>query len=333
MKLHHLKTAAISLVFVALNMLLGCQKEQEAVKNPYYDTGLAAVINNNFNFTFFGVASQATGNTLKLTEEGPYTVFCPVNNAFLLKEINTALEVKAAAGSLINTVPYHLVKGKFNIKDLPAKRNQPVKSENGLTLYLSRMQNERDTVYTINGTRIYPQFFEASNGLLYSLDKILDPTVSENILQLVGNDATLTFFNAAIQRSGLSSQISNAKEYTIFAPSNDAFVNKGIVSIDAIYNMPIESLRDIIYAHIFEGRQYVYDYIMAADITNNTYKTFSLNKKELTISLIPDQVTNRFRGISLSREIQGNLVQANLIKSNMNAKNGVLHQIDQVLSN
>jgi uncharacterized surface protein with fasciclin (FAS1) repeats len=204
--------------------------------------------------------------------------------------------------------------------------------KNGLTLFVSRRKNTRDTAITVNGIRIEQKGLQTTNGIIYLLDRMLKPTSINNVQEVVANEARLTFFNAAILRSGMQSGLTSANLHTVFAPSNQAFVSMGITTTDSIYKMNPVLLQQIVKSHIAAGRNFIYDYIMKADPSTDAYLEEMLNGTNATMQLLPSaDRPDRFRGVTVHHvNATGIETQANIIDDNLAAANGVVHIIDKL---
>lgn len=318
----------------SLILICGCTKEATKKEDIFASRGIAAVVNNNFDLLFFSAALQATGNSSQLVEAGPFTLLAPSNTAFNAFGYSSAIDIKKNGNSLQKIVPYHIYKGLLKLDSIPYAYNQSVNMESDLPIYVSHSKNARDTAITVNGSRVESVRFEASNGYIYVLNKVLTPTVFSLTTSQIGNMSNLTFFRAAIQNSGLESELNNNNEVTIFAPVNAAFNAAGIKSIDSIYRMSPFTLKQLVLAHVTKGRRYVYDYIMKADITSNSYSETMLDNKVVSMLLIKDPIrSNRFIGVSVRRiDENGVIVNANILNADISAKNGVIHPIDKILT-
>jgi uncharacterized surface protein with fasciclin (FAS1) repeats len=154
--------------------------------------------------------------------------------------------------------------------------------------------------------------------------------VYKDVQEAVSGDAALTFFNAAIIHAGLTTTLKSNTVYTIFAPVNTAFAGMGITSVDDVYKKDPAVLKEFVNAHIVAGRNFVYDYILKADVTTNSYMETMLSGANATIKLIPNSgVPGRFSGIQV-QGTSGNT--ATLSKSNVLAANGVVHSINSILT-
>ena len=117
----------------------------------------------------------------------------------------------------------------------------------------------------------------------------------------------------AVIKAGLTDVLAEGGPFTVFAPTNDAFVavlgELGFTGLDAI---PVDVLKSILLYHVVEGRVFSSDLISGPVTTLNG--TFQIDVNTLTIT------------DAEGREI--GLVSSLL---NNQATNGVIHVIDRVM--
>lgn len=310
-----------------------CSKEPIVQEDIYNTRGIAAVANNNFSLTLFSLAMQSSGYTAILSQQGPFTVLAPSNTAFNLMNIRSAADVTNAGSLLSAIIPYHVLKQKISFDTLTVSAVHTFLMDNGLPVYISRRENSRDTAITVNGVRLPGSALPTSNGNMYLLDQVLLPSTDGNVQQVTGNESTLTFFNAAVMRSGLYKILNSSDIFTVFAPSNQAFINAGIPTTDSIYHMDPALLEQLLKAHVTNGRRFINDYIFMADVATDNYTETMMDSGDMQMQLLPmNGVPGRFRSIRLSRlnNNTGMLWSANLVKENLAASNGVVHIIDNI---
>lgn len=112
---------------------------------------------------------KAAGLETELGKKGPFTVFAPTDMAFgklaegELKELFKP-ENKVKLADIIN---YHVVEGATHMKEL--KDGQKLKTLSGKQLDVKIHNGD----ITINGSKLQGQDHEASNGVVYSIDKVI----------------------------------------------------------------------------------------------------------------------------------------------------------------
>jgi uncharacterized surface protein with fasciclin (FAS1) repeats len=119
-----------------------------------------------------------------------------------------------------------------------------------------------------------------------------------------GNFKTLI---KAVQEAGLVDTLSSDGPFTIFAPTDDAFSKLPTGTIDNLLKDK-EKLTNILTYHV------VPDKVMANEVANLNYAK-TVNGKEVQI--------DTSKGVKID--------QANVVKSDIECTNGVIHIIDNVL--
>lgn len=119
-------------------------------------------------------AFEQSGLTPTLTGTDSFTVFAPTNDAFA--KIPSALlsyvfDTKNAS-ILKSIIKYHIIAGTYLLKDL--NDGQTLKTLRGETITIGK----KDNVITINGkATVINEGIVSKNGIIYSLDTILIPSV------------------------------------------------------------------------------------------------------------------------------------------------------------
>ena len=128
-----------------------------------------------------------------------------------------------------------------------------------------------------------------------------------NIVETATTAGSFKTLVAAVQAAGLGETLSGAGPFTVFAPNDDAFAKLPAGVVQALLgNIP--RLTEILTFHVVPGK------LMAADVVKLTSAT-TVQGQDLTIAA-QNAVT-----------ING----ANVITPNIEADNGVIHVIDQVI--
>jgi uncharacterized surface protein with fasciclin (FAS1) repeats len=114
--------------------------------------------------------------------------------------------------------------------------------------------------------------------------------------------------------------------YTVFAPVNSAFVAAGYATIQDVQQADAATLKKLLQYHLFGGRKFVYDYILATGPTDQSEQAM-LSGNNITVNLLKTGIN--YTGITVKGI--GNATVAAVTKPNVLAGNGVLHTINQVL--
>ena len=147
--------------------------------------------------------------------------------------------------------------------------------------------------------------------LIISCDKDDDNgAVLVTIKDEVASRSNLTLMDLSLEQCGLASTLDSTATFTVFAPTNDAFVSSGI-SASTIAGLTDEQLIDILLYHAIDTKY------MAADLPAGP------NAKIITASGDSIFVTSNSSGVYVNG--------VKVLTANILASNGVLHLISKVL--
>ncbi|MFG6687470.1 fasciclin domain-containing protein [Mariniflexile sp. HNIBRBA6329] len=231
------------------------------------------------------------------------TVFAPTDAAFAKYGLNQK-NVSAFPG-IVDILLYHVVAGKVFSTDLS---NSFVTTLNG-----AAVQVNLESGVMINTSNVVIADVEARNGVIHAIDDILFPPTQDLVTLASSFDPEFSVLLAAATKAGLAETLMNDGPFTVFAPTNQAFINfLEVADVDAaiaaVNGLPAEALAPILLYHVVSGRVY------SSDLSSGPVTTldgdFELDLATLTID--------------------GN---AQLIPSllNVQATNGVIHVISEVL--
>ncbi|MBS1657575.1 MAG: fasciclin domain-containing protein [Bacteroidetes bacterium] len=164
------------------------------------------------------------------------------------------------------------------------------------------------------------QFFMVmvASAVLTSCSKDDDTTPSEqNIYQTAKANPDLSSLVAAIDKAGLSDELSNsAASFTVFAPTNDAFsAFLSANGFNSLNDVPVDVLTSVLLNHVVDGKK------MAADLITgyvNTLATFGSTTSHLSLYV------NTSAGVTLNGS-------SKVTAADVKASNGVVHVVDQVI--
>ena len=147
--------------------------------------------------------------------------------------------------------------------------------------------------------------------LIISCDKDDDNgTTLVTIKDEVASRSNLTLMDLSLEQCGLASTLDSTATFTVFAPTNDAFVSSGI-SASTIASLTDEQLIDILLYHAINTKY------LAADLPAGP------NAKIITASGDSIFVTSNSSGVYVNG--------VKVLTANILASNGVLHLISKVL--
>ncbi|WP_298236852.1 fasciclin domain-containing protein [uncultured Algibacter sp.] len=275
----------------------------------------------NKEFTTLIAAVQAADPSILelLLSNGPnnngLTLFAPTNDAFTAAGIT---DLSAVVDVVDAVLAYHVIDGTIMKDMLPtsgiAATGVPTLGGN---IYVTN--NGGDV--SINGTTtVIATDITGSNGVVHVIDRTLLPptnTINEIVGSFTsGNPGEFTLLAAALSRAGLADFFSGDGPYTVFAPTDAAFLAAGLDEA-AINATDPAAVAGILTHHVVEPNAYVF----STDLTDGAVPM--LNGQDVTISL----------GSLTVQDAAGSNPAAGLVASLLNvfATNGVIHVIDKVL--
>lgn len=131
--------------------------------------------------------------------------------------------------------------------------------------------------------------------------------MAANIIETANEARTFKIFVEALKKSGLADTLQNGGPYTVFAPSDGAFSKLPPGTLEALMNNK-EQLKEIMAYHVIDGK------VLVMEVKPGKVKT--LQGDPLTLTSDNGKVT-----------VNG----ANVTQSDINADNGVIHEIDTIV--
>ncbi|MEN0061102.1 MAG: fasciclin domain-containing protein [Myxococcota bacterium] len=142
-----------------------------------------------------------------LSGEGPFTVFAPVNSAFMGIDPSMLSDEE-----LTEILSYHVVSGEVDSASIPERAT----SEATFTLFF-----DTDGGVRVNDANVTEADIDATNGIVHVIDSVLMPP---NIVEAAGF-AGLTELTAAVGAADplVAATLSAPGNLTVFAPTDTAF--------------------------------------------------------------------------------------------------------------
>merc|ERR1712241_372417 len=137
-------------------------------------------------------------------------------------------------------------------------------------------------------------------------------TAPETIVSKAIATPALSTLVAAVQAAGLVETLSGKGDFTVFAPTNDAFAKIPEADLNGLL-ADKDALTAVLLRHVLPTR------IMAGDIPSGTTTVETVGK-------VPIDVINNANGVS----IKSSAGSANVIATDINTSNGVVHLVDTV---
>jgi transforming growth factor-beta-induced protein len=252
-------------------------------------------------FSTLVTALEAAGLVETLQGEGPFTVFAPTDEAFAKLPAGTVEALLNDPEQLKSILLYHVLAGKVMASD--AKMINEAETASGEMIVIT----SQGEMLKINDSQVIIADVEASNGVIHAIDAVLLPS-PKNVLDIAAENGSFTTLLAAIQAAGLEETLMGEGPFTVFAPSDEAFAKLPAGTVEALLNDP-EQLKNILLYHVTPGK------LMASDVIASDYLTMA-NSESAKIK------TDMGKAYIDTAEI---------IKTDVEAGNGVIHVIDSVI--
>ncbi len=291
--------------------LSACDKDDD--DEPTMDTITNTVVKNN-NFSILESAVIKAGLAETLNGTGPFTVFAPDDNAFNASGINSGAIAGLSADALEDILLYHTLGAKVTAADVPAGPNAAVTTAGGGTVYVTKNNNG----VFVNGWKVTTPDINASNGVIHAIERVLMPPAGNLVVTAQAN-SNLTYLVAAVVRASegttnVAQVLTSAGPYTVFAPTNDAFIAAGFPTIASIQAADPNTLASILTYHVLSARAFSSDLVNGQELT-------TVNGGKLAVAL----------GNGATVKGKTNTTASNITAANILATNGVVHVIDRVL--
>ena len=318
-----LKITAV--LFISLTTFQSCNDdndnalpyEPEPTTNSIVDVALGSE-----NLSTLVAALQKADLVTTLASQGPFTVLAPSNEAFntFLSDngFNSLDDVPVEI--LTNILLNHVVGGRLASTDLTTGY--------ATTFAISSASDQSMSIFidTTNGVRfngvssVTDANIDADNGIVHLVDAVIglpsvvtfavaDPTFSTLVSALTRDDLTTDFVGVLSTATGTS-----PAPFTVFAPTNDAFGSLlSELGVSGLGDIDEPTLDAVLKIHVVAGAN-VFD----TDLTDN-----------LTVSTLGGDITANVTGGATLTDANGRV--SDIIATNVQANNGIIHAINKVI--
>jgi uncharacterized surface protein with fasciclin (FAS1) repeats len=249
-----------------------------------------------------------------LSGPGPFTVFAPTDEAFaaLLTELGlTKAQLLADKPLLTKVLTYHVVSGAVKKADISLGKG--VTTVEGGFFKVDAAGTDvvitdgRNRISKITATDV-----QASNGVIHLVDKVLLPG-DKTIVQTAQSIPDFSILVEAVVAADLAATLSQPGPFTVFAPTNAAFValltELGLTKEQLLADKPL--LVKVLTYHVLSGA------VLKADVPLGTAVT-TLQGDTLTVDATLAITDQRGR-------------RAAITATDVLNSNGVIHIIDKVI--
>ena len=240
-----------------------------------------------------------------LQGSGPFTVFAPTDQAFTDAGIDLAsLDTPEGKAILSDILLYHVVAG--NVPSTAVTECLSTDAVNGQPLSFTV-----DGGVMVNDASVTLADVQTSNGVIHVIDKVLTPTDTPNDIprtaQCTGVHDSLV---AGVIQAELLPTLQGDGPFTVFAPTDQAFVDAGIdlAALDTVEGKA--TLTDILLYHVLASE------VPASNVTDCMSAT-AVNGNPLSFTVGSN-------GVMVN--------DANVTATDVPTSNGLIHVIDKVLT-
>jgi uncharacterized surface protein with fasciclin (FAS1) repeats len=257
------------------------------------------------SFNTLVAAVKAAGLVEALSGKGPFTVFAPTDDAFakLPKGTVENLLKPENKDQLVAILKYHVVAGKIPAKDAMKASFAPTLQGQRIAISVN------DKKVMIDGATVISPDVMCSNGIIHVIDSVILPA-SKNLAETAIGAGSFKTLVAAAKAAGLVDALVGPGPLTVFAPTDAAFAKlpEGTVA-NLLKPENKAQLVAILKYHIVSGNVYSDQAVKAGMAT-------TLQGQKVTIKVVKGQAM---------------LNDAKIVKTDIQASNGVIHVIESVI--
>ncbi|MCL4829930.1 MAG: fasciclin domain-containing protein, partial [Caldilinea sp.] len=279
------------------------------------ETTARGLVASDPQFSTLAKALSAAELDAALAGDGPFTIFAPTDDAFAALPDGALEALLADPEQLTQVLLYHVVGGSaLAAEDLVTG---PLETLQGAPVEIM----VADNVVSVNDATVTTPDVKVVNGVVHVIDRVLLPPTATSaadestpvedgaltIVETAINSGQFPTLVKALETAGLIESLAGEGPFTVFAPSEEAFAALPAGELDALLDDPA-ALAEVLKYHVIAGA------VRAADIVNGM-NAATLEGKPLTFSLNGGLTVNG----------------AQVLVSDIEASNGVIHVIDRVL--
>lgn len=305
---------SLFMALCAVSFFAACKDEDETPKAK----NIVELAQVDANLSTLTAALQRADLVTTLSGTGPFTVFAPTNAAFsdLLKALNFSKLEDVPVATLKSILLYHVVSGDVRAAQINTGYVNSLSPFGSSTATVS-LYIEKGTGVKINkDVSVTTADVVASNGVVHVVDKVIvPPTVVNHAL----NNANFSSLVAALTRADLGVNyvqiLSGTGPFTVFAPTNAAFTALLTeLNLPNLAAIPVNTLNAVLQYHVVQGAN-----VRAAQLSNGQQVTTFGGGKFTVNTTGGAKITDAKNRVS------------NIVVTDVQATNGVVHAIDKVI--
>ncbi|PIF62174.1 fasciclin domain-containing protein [Flavobacterium sp. 11] len=308
-----------NLALIALFSILAVSCDNDS-ENVVADNTITGKASGTANLSILVQALVKAELATTLQGSGPFTVFAPTNEAF-------ATFLATTPYATINDVPKealtqillnHVVTGAVKSTDLTTGYIKTLaKGSASTTNTLSMYVNTSSGVKLNGNATVTTADIMASNGVIHIVDKVIDlPTIVTHAAANANFSTLVSVLNRSGQPNFITT-LSGTGPFTVFAPTNAAFTALNTeLAPGGIAGVSAANLTKVLQYHVVSPAN-----VLAASLTEG---------QVVTPILTPAQTfTIQLTGGAKIKDANNRI--SNIIITDVQCSNGVIHAIDKVL--
>jgi uncharacterized surface protein with fasciclin (FAS1) repeats len=144
----------------------------------------------------------------------------------------------------------------------------------------------------------------------------------QTIVGVAASNDNFSTLVAAVKAADLVATLNSEGPFTVFAPTNEAFAKLPEGTVESLLKSENkETLTSILTYHVVAGKVMAADVLKAIEDNNGKFSITTVNGEKLTAYLKDGKV--------MLKDAKGN--KSTIIMTDVDASNGVIHAIDQVV--
>ncbi|MEM8896214.1 MAG: fasciclin domain-containing protein, partial [Bacteroidota bacterium] len=266
LKMKSMKVAFLAALSAMLFVTASCGDDDDDTPTPAPLDDIVTIAQGNSDLSSLVAAlTKFPDLVTALSGDGSFTVFAPSNAAFatLLSDLEFASLDDVPDATLRTILEYHVISGNaLAAGDLSDGQTASTLGGENVNVSVSGSSVQ------INDSNVTTADVEASNGIVHVIDAVLFPPSlmdmepepptgpTQNIVELAQGSPDLSILvEALVKFDDLVAALSDADgNYTVFAPTNDAFVALlGVIGQTELDDIPEDVLRRVLSYHVVAG--------------------------------------------------------------------------------
>ncbi len=323
-------------------LFTACRKDQEVTVPAR--SNILSYIAKDPHLTLLETAIKHCGlDTSVFTKGGPYTVFCPVDSAFMAAGLTADSINRYNRDSLSRILKYQILSGKFSSTDVIGFVTASVTSLD--SVYKPFIQKNYFGIF-LNGIPVTEGNIELGDGVIQKIGKVAFPP-TKTVLQMIDSLPELSYFAAMVkdvpQFSQVLSQFNPSIPYyssyaafggdpglTVLAPINSGFLSSAYPSIDIINQTDPAVFNGMYPACFLNGCRFTSNFMGRFIPVNSpsTTSTDNTNNRLVEIIAFPTYRIDKDGLTTIPNYPPG--IPPRITVSNILCTDGVIQEVDQV---